>query len=774
MLLPYPIECPVEKLVPPICVQHNPLGILPRLLSILVPSPLIQSVSPIGRTPLRWIVLGLLWAGLLLPTPIAAQNSDDDPSPHSEAELVSEVTSITPGEPFTVALRLQMEEGWHSYWKNPGDSGEATSIDWSLPSGFSAGSIQWPFPYRIEFGSMTSYGYSDEVHLLTRITPPDTLTPGRTIPLQAKAEWLICADICLPAQAEVAQDVTVTREAASPTRAEDAIADTREALPRPSDAWTVEAARSAGSYTLALTASGAHQPDLNGAYFFPDDGEIVDHAAPQPLSKQGDTYLLAVQESPYARTPTDTLSGVVVAPEGASWSGPSEHRALRVEVPVDSTLSGLATARTAGSSEGGLSLPWALLFAFMGGILLNLMPCVFPVLSVKILGFAEEADGDHSTIRRHGALFGVGVLVSMWTLAGVLLALRAAGSQIGWGFQLQSPVFIALMTLLFFGIGLNLLGVFEIGTRVMNLGGRMQSASPNSGNLGAFLTGVLATVVATPCTAPFMGAALGVALTLSTTGALLIFTALGVGMALPYVALSLMPQWLDALPDPGAWMETLKQFFAFPMFATAIWLVWVFGQQAGNGGVALLLFGLLLLSMAAWVAHRWSTSRLSTGVAWLTRSLVTAMVLGAIAAGIIGAGYEASAAAGNAEPSARSAEETAWASFSSTDIDSLRSQGHPVFVDFTAAWCLTCQVNKKSVLTTESVQQAFRDRNVTLVRADWTNRNPKITEALRSHGRSGVPLYVLYPGDGSGPTLLPEVLTQDIVINALDKLPSNS
>jgi len=719
--------------------------------------------------------LAVLLPILLGSTAASAQTSSpEDASPHSEAELVSEVSSIAPGTAFTVALELQMEEGWHSYWKHPGDSGEATTIDWSLPSGFQAGSIQWPFPQRVQFGSMTSYGYSDTVRLLTKITPPDTLTPGRTIQLHATAEWLICADICLPAEAEVGQKVTVTADSPASTPAAGAIADTREALPRSSDDWTVEASRSADSYTLAFTATGSHTPDLSGAYFFPDEGEVVDHAAPQSLFRQGNSYLLAVQASDYARAPADTLSGVVVPPEGTSWSDTGTQRALQVQVPVDSARTRLATAAPTGSSTSGLSLPWALLFAFVGGILLNLMPCVFPVLSVKILGVAEDADGGKTTIQRHGALFGAGVLVSMWVLAGILLILRAAGSQIGWGFQLQSPVFIALMTLLFFGIGLNLLGAFEVGTRLMSWGGQMQSASPSTGNLGAFLTGVLATVVATPCTAPFMGAALGVALTLSPIGALLIFTALGMGMALPYVALSTFPQWLDALPAPGAWMETLKQFFAFPMFATAIWLVWVFGQQAGQGGVALLLSGLLLLGMAAWVGHRWRPPQLSTRGAWLTRTLVTAMVIGAIGTGVIGAGDKTPTSPSPPAEAESTDGPGNWASYSTTNVDSLRSGGQPVFVDFTAAWCLTCQVNKKSVLTTESVQQAFRDRGVALVRADWTNRNPKITAALRSHGRSGVPLYVLYPGDGSGPTLLPEVLTQDIVLSALEKVPSSS
>ena len=724
-------------------------------------------------------VLVLLLAGLLVQGPAAGRaqaQASEDPSPHSEAALLSAAQTIAPGEPFTVALRLRMEEGWHSYWKNPGDSGEPTTIDWRLPPGFEAGAIQWPYPERIPFGPLTSYGYSGEAVLPVTITPPDTLTPGTPVSLEGTASWLICKEICLPARGEVQTTLSVATAAQAGPEAE-AIAAAKDRRPVRVDGWTVRAARSSGSYTLAVTPPEGRRPALDGMAFFPASKDVIDHTAPQPVSRAGDTHLLALQQSEYAQAPADSLRGVLVAPEGTAWDADGRHRALRVAVPVDSTLSDVASLAAASSSAGGggLSLPWALLFALGGGLLLNLMPCVFPVISVKILGFAEQAGGDDATLRRHGLLFGAGVVVSMWVLAGVLLAVRAAGSQVGWGFQLQSPTFVALMALLFFGIGLNLLGVFEVGMQAMSWGGRLQSKAPSDGSVGAFLTGVLATVVATPCTAPFMGAALGVALTLSTSGALLIFTALGAGMAAPYVALSMAPRLLDRLPEPGGWMETLKQFFAFPMFATAIWLVWVFGQQAGNGGVALLLFGLLLLGMAAWVVHRWSLPALSRSVAVFTRGLVVLMVAGAVAAGLAGARYDqpASGASGEAAASTRTSADGNWQSFSPDTVQSLREEGRPVFVDFTAAWCLTCQVNERTVLNTGAVQDAFAQKNVALVKADWTNRDPEITEALRTHGRSGVPVYVLYPGDGSGPTLLPEVLTQDIVLNALDRVPSS-
>ena len=732
--------------------------------------------SRIGQAALvaaTWAVALLFVLGGLT-SAWAQTTASDDPSPHSEATLVSEHTAITPGEPFDVALRLEMEDGWHSYWTNPGASGEATSIDWALPDGYEAGSLQWPYPHKIQFGSLTSYGYSDEVFLITTITPPDTLTPGTTATLDGRAEWLICEEICLPAHSDIELSLPVTEDAPEHTEWATAFESARAKQPTPVESWSVGAGRSDGRYTLILGAPARHRPDLEDTHFYPLEGSIVDPGAPQPVTKSGDTYTIALQQSEYAQESTERLRGVLVAPAGETWDRDGTVRAMEVDVPVDSTLSVADVAGASSSSAGGgLSLPWALAFALIGGMLLNLMPCVFPVLSVKILGFAEEA-GNKQAMRRHGALFGAGVLVSMWILAGGLLALRAAGSQIGWGFQLQSPIFIALMTMLFFGIGLNLLGVFEVGTTLMNWGGRMQTATSSSGNVGAFLTGVLATVVATPCTAPFMGAALGVALTLSTAGALLIFTALGVGMATPYVVLSMTPALLDRLPKPGAWMETLKQAFAFPMFATAIWLVWVFGQQTSTGGVAFLLAGLLLIGMAAWIVHRWSAPQLSRTALLVTRGLAGAALVGGIAIAIIGAGTApATSSATAATETATSASEQAWQSYSPDTVESLRAEGRPVFVDFTAAWCLTCQVNKRRVLSAETVQSAFDEKNVALVRADWTNRDPEITKALQSHGRSGVPVYVFYDGDGSDPALLPEVLTEDLVLEHLEDLPSS-
>lgn len=711
-----------------------------------------------------WIATCLVALLVGLTAPAHGQNPDD-PSPHSSADLISEAQTIEPGETFTVALRLTLDDGWHSYWKNPGDSGQKTQIDWDLPSGFTAGDIQWPVPHRIDSGPLTSYGYSNEVLHLVDVTAPEGLSPGETVQLSGEAGWLVCADVCLPASEPIELTLTVGESASSPQS--DAIKAARAALPQSGEDWEVRATGSEGSYALRITPP-SKRVSMDGATFFAAEKAVIDHAAPQPVSREGGTYLLALQQSEYAASPADTLRGVLAAPEGTTW--PGGVSSIEVAAPVMEESS--ATAPASGTSQSSMTLGWALLFAFAGGLILNLMPCVFPVLSIKILSIARQSGDDPAVRRRHGFTFGAGVLVSFWVLAGLLLALRAGGSQIGWGFQLQSPLFVGSLALLFFGIGLNLLGVFEIGSKLMNWGGTVDSASAGDSYTGSFLSGVLATVVATPCTAPLMGAALGFALSLSTAGALSIFTALGAGMAAPYVVLSASPRLLDRLPKPGAWMETLRQGLSFPMFATSIWLTWVFGQQAGVNGMTLLLIGLLGVGLAAWIVGRWNAHRISLGQRLVTRTLAVLLVAGGLASVLAGARSAPLLSGTETETAQTSAPQSEWQSWSPETVERLRSEGRPVFVDFTAAWCLTCQVNKRTTLSASSVRQAFNEKNVARLRADWTNRDSTITRALEAHGRSGVPLYVLYPGDGSSPRLLPEVLSPSIVLDELRQLPS--
>ena len=692
----------------------------------------------------------LVRAGEALPA-IADAAGGEDPSPHSEAFLVGEVATVEPGVPFTVALRLTMEPGWHSYWRNPGDAGQATEITWALPDGFKAGPIQWPAPERIEVAPFVSYGYSDEVLLLTEITPPPTLDQP-IVRLVAEAQWLICADICLPAEQRVALTLAVG-EGERPSTWAPAFRRARTLLPVQDQAWSLRGTHAASGWRLHVTPPPAWQGDASEAYFYADSTGVVQHAAPQPIERTREGFVVTVPRSEFAQEDPQRLTGVLVAPENEQ----AEPFVLSVDVPL---VDGEAQAPTYTSRA---SLWGTLLFAFAGGLLLNLMPCVFPILSIKILGFVQGRENDRALLRKHGLVFGVGVLVSFLALAGALLVLRAAGEEIGWGFQLQNPWIVGGLTLLLVAIGLNLAGVFEVGFGLSTAGGRFDRGE---GLGGAFASGVLATLVATPCAAPFMGAALGVALTLPAMAALLVFAVLGMGMALPYVLLAAFPAWLERLPRAGPWMETLKQVLAFPMLLTAIWLVWVFGMQTGLNGAILLLVASLLIAVGAWALGRWGVPAIPTRARLWGRGIAVVSV--ALAVFALGAGVQQ-------KQSEKTVVATSqWQVYDPAEVERLHTSGQPVFVDFTAAWCLSCQANKAIALHTETVQEAFQARGVTLFRADWTNRDPVITEALARYGRSGVPLYVLYPGDGSRPILLPEILTPGLVIEALERIPTST
>jgi len=710
--------------------------------------------------------LGVLLLAALVLAPTPASSQGEDTSPHSDVRLVPEVTGIQPGTPFTVAVFFEMEPGWHNYWRNAGDSGLPTKVEWELPEGFRAGEIQWPYPKKIVAFPLVDYGYSHEVALLVDITPPANLTTGSSVTLAAHVDWLICRDICLPAYQHVEVELPVLDSPPPPDpNTAQLFARTREHLPRTADAWEQEAEVTPEGYRLRLTRDPADGPFPDSVYFFAGQKSVLAHSKPQTLGREGNTLTLDLPGSPYATQPTHVLQGVLMALGDQGWTGGDEElHALAVDVPVAGAppppepaeaSSQVPPATNGEGGQGGVTLVLALTFAFLGGILLNLMPCVFPVLSLKILGAAGQGERDRRFVRNQGIVFGIGVVASFLILAGALVALRTGGAQLGWGFQLQSPLFVGGMAALFFAIGLNLIGVFEIGASLTRLGGH----GAGSGGYGeALASGVLATVIATPCTAPFMGAALGFALTRSVAETLLIFGLLGLGMALPYVVLSMAPGLLEKLPRPGPWMETLKQVLAFPMFATVIWLVWVFGQQTGVGGATYLLSGLLLVAAAGWSVGRWNRTDRTSGVlarVFAVASLVLATMF------VVRGGRQLAPIQATAE---------GWQTFSQSKVEAVLAAGQPAFVDFTAAWCLTCQVNERLVLSTESVMKAFADRSVTLFKADWTRQDPEITAALEALGRSGVPVYALYPGgSGSQATLLPAVLTEDIVLRALSE-----
>ncbi len=679
-------------------------------------------------------------------------------APHVSVELVPEVTHVRPGEAFGVGLRFDLEPGWHVYWSNPGDSGLAPSLRWELPEGVTAGPLEWPYPERIAVGPLVNYGYEGEVLLPVALTAADTLRAGETVRLAARADWLVCKEDCIPGRADLTLDLPVSEAPArSDERWAQAFAEARARLPRSDAAARIEAMRRGQSIELEI--HGAPPGEIR---FFPAEPEHIENAAPQTLSREGEVATLALETARTRRTPVERLRGTLVADAGFA---PHGAQAIALDVAVGAAPAPRVDEAPAAAVPGGDALPlWlAVAFAALGGLLLNVMPCVFPVLSIKILDFVRQAGGSASRLRVHGIVYAVGVLVSFWVLAGVLVALRAGGEGLGWGFQLQSPAFVVAMIFLLYVLAASLLGVFEIGLRLTALAGRVPQGE---GLGGSFATGVLATAIATPCTAPFMGPALGYALTLPWAGALLVFTVLGAGMALPYVLLCFAPGLLRLLPRSGPWLETFKQAMAFPLLATVVWLVWVLGQQAGVDAILGTLAGLLLVTFALWLRARFATGSRSRAVRRFAVATSVVLSVAGLATALALRGADAGDAAATEH---RDLYGNAWRPYSAAALAELRAAGSPVFVDFTAAWCLTCKVNEHVVFSSEEVREAFAERGVALLRADWTSRDDEITRALASFGRSGVPLYVLY-GAGEEPRILPSILTRGIVLEALAEL----
>lgn len=697
----------------------------------------------------RWAVvfLGLVSFGLSAQAqPVHTQ--------HATIDLVTESQTIAPNHDFLAGLNFTLDKGWHIYWINPGDAGLPPEVEWQLPSGIKAGDILFPAPMRLPLGPLMDFGYSDHVLLPVPMHAAKDLRPGSKQILRGHLRFLICHDVCIPGQAQLQHTVTV---AAQPGPLDAPVAPlfltAKRDLPRNLPAGTSVSVGHGGSAFTITLATGSRIPS---AEFYPLDPNIIDNAAPQKVEAQARGVRLTVPEMTGLKEVPAQLAGVIKLPDGTAYQFKSPVKSQPQAASVGASMSGA----TAPPSSGGGSLLEILGLAFLGGLILNLMPCVFPVLFIKGLSLVGASGEERGRLRANGAMYALGILVSFWVIVAVLLLLRLGGQQVGWGFQFQSPYFVLVMALLFFFIGLSLAGQFEIGLSVTSLG---QGLTRRGGYSGSFFTGVLATVVATPCTAPFMGAAIGFALSRSASVTFLVFTLLALGLAAPYVILTLQPAWTRLLPRPGAWMEYLRKAISIPIFAAVIWMVWVFAQIAGAAGVAALLSGMLVLAIAGWVLGHWPAR---------TTAVIAAVLLIAVAIAVPSYAAKQFQGFAGSTPGTVAADQGSWQPFSAAKLASLRSEGKPVFVDFSAAWCLSCQVNERLVLDRTDVKEAFEKRGVVTMRADWTNQDTAITEALTQLGRSGVPTYALYSGSlNTPPALLPEVLTTDIVMNALNQLP---
>jgi len=697
-----------------------------------------------------------------------------------KAHLVSEVSAIAPGQSFWVALEFNIRDGWHTYWRNPGDSGQATTLKWQLPPGFTAGDIVWTTPHRFEIPPLVNYGYAKHAVHLVNITAPRDLKAGAPIVLSAKASWLVCSDVCIPEDADLQLKLPVGTQTGAVDPA-DAALFTAARSDLPTEQLAAATARIQGDQLVIALGKewGGTLPQIKSLAFFPYDEGGIEYAAPQTLTRNQDTVELAMKVG-YQPPKAGLVRGVLLATEQSG----NETVTVPLEIAASFTGTGgsevktgprfapapagaaAAPAETPAADESTASLPVLLVFAILGGLILNLMPCVFPVLSIKAIGLVEQAKKHPAAVRTKGLVFAAGVISSMLCLAAVLLTLRAGGEQIGWGFQLQSPLFVTLLLYLLLAVGLNLSGVFEVGGGLAGVGdGLTQGDSYRA----SFFTGVLTTLVATPCTAPFMAFAVGAALTQPPIFALCIFAALGFGLALPYLLLSFAPWTRRALPKPGAWMDTLKQVFAFPIYASAAWLLWVLAQQTSSFGLGAALAGAILIALAAW-AYQKSKSSAATGrvVALATATLA---VLVAILLPVRFADVAAAASSVSAH-GAQAADE--WQPYDAAQVAKLNAAGRPLLVNFTASWCLTCLVNERNAFTDSAVQEVFRSKGVTLMKGDWTNRDPAITQALASFGRAGVPLYVVYnakPGS-TQPVILPQLLTASVVQSAFADAPN--
>lgn len=703
------------------------------------PVPLTCQIMSLQKTILS---LCALIGGAL---PAFPQASETVRVEHVEATLVGEMTHLQPGTPYRLGLLLRHDENWHTYWKSSA-TGYPTSIEWELPEGFTVSDISWPTPKVYAFQGLTDYVYEGETLLMVTLTPPDSIDSD-SVTLGFTAEWLMCEDICIPASMESTLTLPVNPSPPSPSSAwEGVFIAADRALPAaPGPSYSLSATHT--GRTLFLEISG----NLPSSIYFFDEQAVIKPTPEQDFRRIDDqTGQLAFELADTEASPPPRLTGVLKAPDG--WPDLDGARGMAIDLP-------LTRADPTASTQSGTFSFAILPLAFLGGLILNLMPCVFPVLGIKIMGFVGQAGSGRAKVVAHGLTFTAGVLLSFWLLAAVLLLIRSGGNQLGWGFQLQSPAFVLALIFLLFGFALNMSGLFEFGQSAVGVGSDLTA---KSGYGGSFFSGVLATVVATPCAAPFLAPALGAALTLPPAASFLVFTFIAAGLSTPYLLLSLFPGLIDRLPRPGPWMETFKQVMSFLLYATVAFLLWVIaGQLTDAGGYSVfsllnVFLSLVLLALGLWIFGRWGAFHRRRPVR-IKAAAATALVIGAS----LMTGFSAVQKQSNTETN------FVWQDWEPGKAQSLAEEGKIVYIDFTARWCVTCQTNKATIFSSREVRERFADESVVALKADWTNQDNRISEALAKFGRSAVPFNLVYGPGTDSPQVLPEILTPGVVLDAL-------
>ncbi|WP_213358234.1 protein-disulfide reductase DsbD family protein [Chlamydiifrater phoenicopteri] len=703
--------------------------------------------------------LAVFW-GLLFALPQGSQGKEGliTQTKASRAALISESAHISETQPFHLAVKLKVPEGGHIYWKNPGEIGQPLEISWNVPPEFRIAEEFWPCPEIFKEADITSYGYTGSILVIAKVVPTQKLIEGKHYSFKAKANWLACIDSCEPEEAEM--QLFLQASSLAPKLNNESAADfaqTLLSLPRAIDEEkeSLVAFREEEKITILLQSSIASK--ICGAEFIPETKDLaVDYSSEQQFSSKGEEkFSLIVKTTPGVEQ-IPFIKGVLLLKDESG----NVAQALAVNTSFDEKIPGLSDTTDLVSS----SFLLVLISAFLGGLLLNIMPCVLPLITLKVYGLVKSSGEHHRSVVKNSLAFVFGVVGCFWVLGLVAASLKFLGHNVGWGFQLQEPTFLMILILSVFLFALSSLGLFELGTIFVNLGSHYESSHRRSGYAGAFFNGVLATLITTPCTGPFLGSVLGLVMSLSVFKQMSIFTCMGLGMSSPYLLLALFPKLLSFLPKPGAWMGTFKQITGFLLMATAVWLIWVFGLETSIEAVNLLLAALLIAAFAVWVLGRWGTPVTPKKKRLLAIS--TALVILGLSLFL---GVRASWSTGN-DAVAPIFSINGWEKFSREKVDKYQNQGRGVFVHFTAKWCITCQVNKP-ILHAPGVQQFFKSRNIATLEADWTKKDPAVTEELARLGRASVPTYVYYPpGKNSKPILLPQNISQKIIETSIDSV----